>query len=238
MAVDAQTSVGRPSAPSSGMEKARAGRGVVFVSATRTPEGLSALVKRSIDVIGAALMLAGLAPVLAATAVLVRLDSPGPILIRQDRVGLGLRPFRMYKFRSMVAGANELQEGLHHLNEAGAHLFKIRKDPRITRLGGFLRRHSIDELPQLVNVLRGEMSLVGPRPPFSHEVEHDLIRQRARLRFPPGMTGLWQVSGRSALGYDSMVSLDLQYVRTWSVMKDVLILLRTVPAVLTGEGAW
>ena len=212
-------------------------RGVVFVSTGEAPRGVSAVSKRAVDMAvgGAALVL--LAPILLVIAGLVRLDSAGPVVIGQDRVGRGLRSFRIYKFRSMVAGAEEMRESLLHLNEAEGPTFKIKNDPRLTRIGSFLRRSSLDELPQLWNVLRGDMSLVGPRPPFAHEVEHDLLRQRARLRFPPGMTGLWQVSGRSNLNYEAMVRLDLRYVRGWSFLNDLRILIRTIPVVITGKGA-
>ena len=130
-----------------------------------------------------------------------------------------------------------MRESLLHLNEAQGPTFKIKNDPRLTRVGTFLRRSSLDELPQLWNVAVGDMSLVGPRPPFAHEVEHDLLRQRARLRVPPGMTGLWQVSGRSNLNYEAMVRLDLRYVRGWSFLNDLRILLKTIPVVITGKGA-
>jgi lipopolysaccharide/colanic/teichoic acid biosynthesis glycosyltransferase len=212
-------------------------RGVVFVATSEAPRGAGAVSKRAVDIAvgGAALLL--LAPILLVIAGLVRLDSGGPVVIGQDRVGRGLRSFRIYKFRSMVAGAEEMRESLLHLNEAEGPTFKIKNDPRLTRIGTFLRRSSLDELPQLWNVVRGDMSLVGPRPPFAHEVEHDLLRQRARLRFAPGMTGLWQVSGRSNLNYEAMVRLDLRYVRGWSFVSDLRILLRTIPVVITGKGA-
>ena len=214
-----------------------ANRGVVFVPNGEAPQGLGAFSKRVMDVTVGASLLVILSPLLLLTAGLVRVDSAGPVLIGQDRVGRGLRPFRIYKFRSMVAGAEEMRESLLHLNEAEGPTFKIRNDPRLTRIGRFLRRSSLDELPQLWNVLRGDMSLVGPRPPFSHEVEHDLLRQRARLRVSPGMTGLWQVCGRSNLNYEAMVRLDLRYVRGWSFLNDLRILLRTIPVVITGKGA-
>jgi lipopolysaccharide/colanic/teichoic acid biosynthesis glycosyltransferase len=214
-----------------------AGRGVVFVQNGEAPRGVGAISKRAVDVAAGGTLLVLLAPLLLLIAGLVRFDSAGPVVIGQDRVGRGLRSFRIYKFRSMVAGAEEMRESLLHLNEAEGPTFKIRNDPRLTRIGAFLRRSSLDELPQLWNVLRGDMSLVGPRPPFAHEVEHDLLRQRARLRFSPGMTGLWQVSGRSNLNYEAMVRLDLRYVRGWSLLKDLRILLQTIPVEVTGKGA-
>ena len=212
-------------------------RGVVFISSSEAPRGAGAVSKRALDVAIGGTLLVLLSPALLLIAGLVRRDSAGPVVIGQDRVGRGLRTFRIYKFRSMVAGAEEMRESLLHLNEAEGPTFKIRNDPRLTRVGAFLRRSSLDELPQLWNVVRGDMSLVGPRPPFAHEVEHDLLRQRARLRFPPGMTGLWQVSGRSNLNYEAMVRLDLRYVRGWSFLRDLRILLRTIPVVITGKGA-
>ena len=212
-------------------------RGVVFLPSGEAPRGVGAACKRVLDFAVAGALLVALVPVFLVTAVMVRFDSAGPVLIGQDRIGRGLRPFRIYKFRSMVADAEQMRESLLHLNEAQGPTFKIRNDPRLTRIGSFLRRSSLDELPQLWNVLRGDMSLVGPRPPFAHEVEHDLLRQRARLRFPPGMTGLWQVCGRSNLTYEAMVRLDLRYVRGWSFLSDLRILLRTIPVVITGKGA-
>jgi lipopolysaccharide/colanic/teichoic acid biosynthesis glycosyltransferase len=182
-------------------------------------------------------LILALAPAMLVIALIIRLKSPGPILVRQERFGRDLRPFSMLKFRSMVDGAEGMLGELSHLNEAGGPLFKIRKDPRLTPVGAILRRFSLDELPQLVNVLRGEMSLVGPRPPLPPEVEADYLRQRTRLRFPPGMTGLWQVSGRSELRYEAMIGLDYTYMRGWSPLQDIRILLRTVPAVITGKGA-
>jgi lipopolysaccharide/colanic/teichoic acid biosynthesis glycosyltransferase len=237
MAVKADPRAARAVGPASTVQRREARRGVVFAPAGSAPEGAAALGKRVLDVALASALLVGLAPLFLLTAALVRLDSPGPVLLGQDRIGRGLRTFRMYKFRSMVADADQLRENLQHLNEVDGPIFKIRNDPRVTRMGAFLRRSSLDELPQLWNVLRGEMSLVGPRPPFAHEVEHDLLRQRARLRFPPGMTGLWQVGGRSNLTYQAMVRLDLRYVRDWSLFADLGILLRTIPVVLTGKGA-
>ena len=196
------------------------------------------LVKRAMDVVGAALGLTLGAPLLALIALSIRLDSPGPIIFRQARVGLGGQRFQMYKFRSMHQGAEEEQEALSGMNEADGPIFKIRADPRLTRVGRFLRRTSLDELPQLVNVLRGEMSLVGPRPPLPSEVERYREWHKKRLEAPPGMTGLWQVSGRSRLSFDEMVLLDIYYIENWSLWMDFKILVRTVPKVLFGEGAY
>jgi lipopolysaccharide/colanic/teichoic acid biosynthesis glycosyltransferase len=223
----------RPAAP----QPVRPLRGLAFTAPSSSASALEACAKRTIDLAVAVPALMVLAPLMLIVAVAIKLDSPGPVLIAQERVSKGLRTFRMFKFRSMVANADELIGSLQALNEATPPLFKIRNDPRITRLGRHLRRLSIDELPQLINVLLGEMSLVGPRPPFVHEVEYDRWRQSIRLRQAPGMTGLWQVSGRSDLGYEAMISLDLRYVRDWSILLDLSILLRTPAVVLYGRGA-
>jgi exopolysaccharide biosynthesis polyprenyl glycosylphosphotransferase len=188
---------------------------------------------------GAALTILGIvAPVLLAVAALVRIDSPGPAFFRQNRVGRHGRTFRMVKFRTMHVGAEQLLAPLQPDNGVDGVLFKLRVDPRVTRIGRFLRRYSLDELPQILNVLLGHMSLVGPRPPLAAEVAKypdDMLR---RLVVRPGMTGLWQVSGRSDLSWDEAVRLDLQYVENWSLSLDLMILLRTVVAVLRGSGAY
>lgn len=196
------------------------------------------LVKRVIDVIGAVVGLTLGAPLFGLIALAIRLDSPGPVIFRQTRVGLHGRLFEMYKFRSMHQGAEEQQDMLVEFNEADGPIFKIKNDPRLTRVGRILRRTSLDELPQLVNVLRGEMSLVGPRPPIPSEVEKYQEWHKKRLEAPPGMTGLWQVSGRSRLSFDEMVLLDVYYIENWSLWLDLKILLRTIPKVLLGEGAY
>jgi lipopolysaccharide/colanic/teichoic acid biosynthesis glycosyltransferase len=195
------------------------------------------VVKRVLDVALALLLLVLLAPLLVLVAVLIKLDSRGTILFVQERLGRGLRPFRMYKFRSMVENASELQVHIRDLNEVSLPLFKVRRDPRLTRIGRPLRRLSIDELPQLLNVLKGDMSLVGPRPPLASEVAMDPFRQACRLRRLPGLTGAWQVRGRSEVGYEEMMDLDLDYVANWSLGRDLRILLRTPGAVITGRGA-
>ncbi len=196
------------------------------------------LVKRAMDVVGAVIGLTVGLPLLGLIALAIRLDSPGPVIFRQTRIGLGGRMFQMYKFRSMYQGAEEEQAALLELNEADGPLFKIRNDPRVTRVGRFLRRTSLDELPQLLNVLRGEMSLVGPRPSLPNEVEQYQEWHKKRLEAPPGMAGLWQVSGRSRLSFDEMALLDIYYIENWSPWMDFKILLRTVPQVVLGEGAY
>jgi exopolysaccharide biosynthesis polyprenyl glycosylphosphotransferase len=202
------------------------------------PEGAPLIAKRGIDLLGASLVLVACAPLMILTALLIRLTSRGPILFSQERYGYNRRIFRMYKFRTMVVDAEKLQSSLEHLNEAPGPLFKIKRDPRLTLIGGFLRRTSIDELPQLFNVLRGEMSLVGPRPMAIRDVhlftEATLMR---RFSVRPGMTGLWQVTGRSTLDYKQWAACDLRYVEQWSLLGDIKILARTIPAVLRGTGA-
>ncbi len=176
---------------------------------------------------------------LLVVAALIKLDSPGPVLYRQVRVGRRGRLFTMYKFRSMVDRAEELHNWLAtSTGQDQSPIFKLRRDPRITRVGNFLRRSSLDELPQLINVVRGEMSCVGPRPPLVREVERYERWQLARLEAVPGVTGLWQVNGRSELPFEEMVRLDLEYINHWSLGLDWKILLRTVPAVLGGRGAY
>jgi len=183
--------------------------------------------RRLVDVLAALGGLVVCAPVLAAVALAVRLDSPGPALFRQTRVGRGTRPFVMYKFRTMVVGA-----------AAAGPAVSGNADPRITRVGAVLRKTKLDELPQLVNVLRGDMSLVGPRPPLPLEVDRYTMMQSRRLRVRPGLTGLWQVSGRSDLSWTESIRLDLYYVDNWSMIQDVVILARTVGAVLSSRGAY
>jgi exopolysaccharide biosynthesis polyprenyl glycosylphosphotransferase len=188
----------------------------------------------SIGVIGGILAL----PFMGLIALAVKLDSPGPALFRQLRVGKKGRQFWCYKFRSMYEGAEQDQENLRAYNEADGPLFKMRDDPRQTRVGRWLRRVSLDELPQLYNVLRGEMSLVGPRPPLPSEVAQYKAWQMRRLEVPPGITGLWQISGRSDLTFDEMCLLDIYYIENWSPALDIKILLRTAPKVFTRDGAY
>src|SRR5690606_2921577 len=165
-------------------------------------------------------------------------DSPGPVFFRQTRVGRDGRRFNMVKFRTMVVGAERMQAGLEHRNEADGVLFKLRTDPRVTRSGRFLRRYSIDELPQLLNVVRGEMSMVGPRPPLPAEVELYEGHVNRRLLVKPGITGLWQVSGRSDLPWNEAIRLDLYYVDHWSPTMDLTIIAKTFSAVVRGAGAY
>jgi exopolysaccharide biosynthesis polyprenyl glycosylphosphotransferase len=196
----------------------------------------SLFLKRSLDVAVAGTSLVLLAPVLGLVALAVKITSPGPVMFRQRRIGHRDRPFTMLKFRTMRDGADELKEELRHLNEAEGPMFKIADDPRLTPVGGFLRRYSLDELPQLWNVLRGEMSLVGPRPLVPDESEQVLGRHRSRLDLAPGVTGPWQVMGRTAIPFAEMVKLDYLYVAEWSLWNDVKLLLRTVQVVVEGSG--
>jgi exopolysaccharide biosynthesis polyprenyl glycosylphosphotransferase len=200
--------------------------------------GPQRVLKEAMDRVTAALGLLVLSPVFLALAIAIRLDTPGTIFFRQRRVGHGGRRFEIVKFRTMVEGAETLRNDLDEHNEADGVLFKVRADPRITRVGRVLRRWSIDELPQLWNVLRGEMSLVGPRPPLPAEVEQYEHHVSRRLLVKPGMTGLWQVSGRSDLQWDEAVRLDLFYVDHWSPIMDVAIICRTFAAVIRGSGAY
>lgn len=195
-------------------------------------------IKRAIDVGGSLVGLLATAPLLGALAVAIRLQDGGPVLFRQTRAGQGGQPFTMYKLRSMAVDAERLKPDLRALNEVDLPAFKMRRDPRVTRLGAWLRRTSLDELPQLINVLRGEMSLVGPRPASLDEVAQWDPRARRRLEVQPGLTCIWQVSGRSELDGDTWVTMDLDYIDRWSLTLDAWLLVRTVPAVLSGRGAW
>lgn len=193
--------------------------------------------KRCVDILGASLALALLSPVMLTAALAVKLTSPGPILFRQQRAGLGGRAFAFYKFRSMCVDAEQRKQELLGRNEQTGPVFKIASDPRITRVGRFLRRTSIDELPQLWNVLKGDMSLVGPRPPILSEVKDYERWQRRRLEIKGGLTCIWQVSGRSSILFNDWVRLDLRYVEQASALTDASLLARTLPAVLTCRGA-
>jgi exopolysaccharide biosynthesis polyprenyl glycosylphosphotransferase len=200
--------------------------------------GAKHVVKRTMDVVLAAAALVVLAPVLLVLALIVHFDSPGPVLFRQERIGKDGQPFAMLKFRSMVRDAEARLGNLAAANEGAGVLFKVKDDPRVTRSGRWMRRFSLDELPQFVNVLNGEMSLVGPRPPLAREVgEYERYTHR-RMLIKPGITGLWQVSGRSDLDWDDTVRLDLYYVENWSIMGDLMILWRTFRAVIAPVGAY
>jgi lipopolysaccharide/colanic/teichoic acid biosynthesis glycosyltransferase len=203
----------------------------------------SVVVKRAIDVVLASVGLIVATPLLALAAVAIRVESRGPAIFRQERLGLGGRPFTVYKLRTMVDGNDDsahrayVADLLKGEGETHDGLYKLTRDPRLTRVGTFLRRTSVDEIPQLLNVIRGEMSIVGPRPPLPSEAELYDARDWGRLTQAPGITGLWQVSGRCELTYREMIELDLQYIKSWSVWLDLRILLRTPRAILSRRGA-
>lgn len=208
---------------------------LVFKSAYHSPEKL--FIKRVLDMVVSLLVIVLLLPLWIILPLVIRLDSPGPAIFSQTRVGRNGRLFRVFKFRSMVKNAEALRQSLQHLNEMDGPVFKVKNDPRLTRIGGFLRRTSLDELPQLFNVLMGDMSLVGPRPPLPEEVSHYGDAQRKRLSIKPGITCLWQVSGRNEIKFDEWMRLDLQYIDHWSLLLDLKILCKTVLAILTRKGA-
>ena len=201
-------------------------------------EGVDFVIKRTFDVVVASALLLVLSPALLAIAAAIKLTSRGPVLFRSRRPGIGGQPFDCLKFRTMHTDAEQRQEELEELNEATGALFKIRRDPRVTPVGRFLRRFSLDELPQLVNVLRGEMSMVGPRPLPQRDYARLADWHRKRYLVLPGLTGLWQVSGRAELEFDELVRLDFLYLETWSVFLDFTIVLKTLPAVLRRRGAF
>ncbi len=193
--------------------------------------------KRAVDLIGSLAVLLLAAPILFATALAIKVDSRGPVFFVQRRCGRYGRIFPFLKFRTMVTDAESRKSELSELNEKSGPVFKIENDPRVTRVGRILRKYSIDELPQLVNVLAGHMSLVGPRPPVPGEVERYELDHRGRLSMRPGITCLWQVSGRNQIEFEDWVKLDIEYVERWSLLLDLQILLATVPAVISGRGA-
>ena len=196
----------------------------------------SMVMKRCIDLTGALVALVALAPLLLAIAVAIKLTSRGPVLYGQKRAGRRGGTFKMWKFRSMIVDADRLKSDLQHLNEADGPMFKIADDPRVTRVGRFLRRTSLDELPQLINVVRGEMSLVGPRPLVPDEDSHVIGWHRTRLDITPGLTGPWQVAGRTAVPFEEMVKMDYLYVAEWSLWNDIRLLMRTAPVVVFARG--
>jgi exopolysaccharide biosynthesis polyprenyl glycosylphosphotransferase len=221
-----------------------------MVTLFRSPlSNLARVSKRASDLIVASLTLTLLSPLWLLIALLIKLDSPGPVFYKQERVGMDGRVFLFYKFRTMRAGTDdklhrEYQRAYikgrpdSNLGDEQRPVFKLRTDERITRLGRILRRMSLDELPQLFNVLRGDMSIVGPRPPIPYEVENYQLWHRKRLDMKPGITGLWQVSGRNRLPFDEMVRMDLYYIENWSLLLDIKIILQTLPVMWRGEDAY
>ena len=212
--------------------------GIPFLTFTTTPSNETHLaLKRLLDVSVSLLLLMLAMPVIVIAALAIRLTSPGSVLFKQERLGLNGRIFTLYKFRTMIEDAHERREEVSHLNTMNGPVFKAKADPRVTPIGRILRKFSLDELPQLWNVLKGDMSLVGPRPPIPEEVESYRRWHRRRLSMKPGLTCLWQVSGRNEIDFDRWMELDLQYIDNWSPSLDFKILLRTIPAVLSGKGA-
>ena len=209
------------------------------VKAWETTIMFSYLLKRVLDSAVSLLALIMLLPLFIFTAVAIWVENPGPVFYVQQRVGLNGKHFRFYKFRSMVMNADKIKKELAAYNESGAGvIFKMKQDPRITKVGKIIRKFSVDELPQLINVLKGDMSLVGPRPPLPAEVAEYTLEERKRLHIIPGITCLWQVSGRSDIPFTDQVRLDMQYIQSASFLNDVILLLKTIPAVLTGRGAY
>jgi lipopolysaccharide/colanic/teichoic acid biosynthesis glycosyltransferase len=194
--------------------------------------------KRLFDLAVGLLVFVFVIPIVPLIALMIKLDSPGPVFYRQDRIGRGGRPFRFYKFRSMYREADRRRTELESRNEQEGPVFKIKADPRITPVGQFLRRSSVDEIPQILNVLRGEMSIVGPRPPLPVEVARYQPWHRRRLDVKPGITCLWQIAGRSQIGFDEWMRLDMEYLRTRSLRTDIAIFLKTLPAVMARRGAY
>jgi exopolysaccharide biosynthesis polyprenyl glycosylphosphotransferase len=204
---------------------------------TAVREGWQVIIKRWVDILVSGILIVLLSPLLLFIALLIKKVSPGgPVFYRQIRCGMNGRTFQLLKFRSMVPNADKMQKELAHLNESSGPVFKITKDPRLIPYGGFLRKFSLDELPQLFNVFKGDMSLVGPRPPIPHEVEEYDDWQRRKLSVRPGITCLWQVSGRNKISFEDWMRLDLQYIDSWSLWLDLKILLRTIPVVIAGTG--
>lgn len=213
--------------------------GVPFITMeTTASEEWQLFIKRAFDVVASGLGLIALSPLFLAVAILIKMTSPGPIFYVQKRVGLNGRRFAFYKFRSMYEGAHEKLAELAAMNEMKGPIFKIKNDPRITPLGKFLRKSSIDELPQLFHVFMGKMSIVGPRPPLPREVAQYEPWQRRRLSMRPGITCIWQISGRNKIGFDEWMKMDLEYIDNWSLWLDFKILCKTIPVVLFGIGAY
>jgi len=200
---------------------------------------MSRFIKRAMDVLVSLALVVALLPLLILTAAAIMAESPGPVIFSQTRVGKGGKHFRFYKFRSMVADAERLKTQVEATNESkDGVIFKMKRDPRVTRVGRIIRKFSVDELPQLFNVLAGDMSLVGPRPPLPAEVAKYTLEERKRLHVAPGITCIWQVSGRSDIPFKRQVALDKEYIQSQSFWKDVVILLKTIPAVITGKGSY
>lgn len=227
-------------------EAVSTGSTLYLVADTSRSTGLCGTIKRLSDVLISGLALLVLSPLLVVIAIMVKRSSPGPVFFVQERIGKNGVPFPFMKFRTMVHNSDDAihrQFAAMFINgsektESKDNVFKITDDPRVTRVGAWLRKTSLDELPQLFNILRGEMSLVGPRPPIAYELDHYQPWHHERLRVTPGLTGLWQVSGRSNVPFEEMVRLDIHYINTWSLRKDFEIIFRTVPVVMKGTGGY
>lgn len=197
------------------------------------------VVKRMIDIVASLIAIVLLLPVFLIVSLCILVEDGFPFIYTQKRVGLNGREFQFYKFRSMVRNADQLREALEEHNESdGGVTFKIKKDPRVLKCGRLLRRYSLDEIPQFFNVLAGDLSIVGPRPPLSEEVKAYTLNERKRLHVKPGLTCLWQIGGRADISFDEQVGLDMQYIQSQSIWKDIVIMLKTIPAVLFGRGAY
>ncbi|HZG84923.1 sugar transferase [Paenibacillus sp.] len=213
--------------------------GAAFPALQENDRKLYLTAKRMQDIVASLVGLLFLLPLFIVLAILIKLEDPkGPVLFRQTRVGKGGREFQMYKFRSMVSNAEQMLEQLLDKNEVSGLMFKMKDDPRVTKIGKLIRKTSLDELPQLINVLKGEMSLVGPRPPLPREVAVYNAYHLQRLTVTPGCTGLWQVSGRNSVGFDEMVELDLQYIRERNLFYDIKIILKTVLLLIRPNSAY
>jgi exopolysaccharide biosynthesis polyprenyl glycosylphosphotransferase len=232
--MNTQQELGRESArPSTDIPDGLAGREFEI------DESLSyAALKRAFDLAVSLAAVILLVPIIPLVAIMIKLDTAGPVLFRQERVGKNGRIFKFYKFRSMYAGAEQRKKEIEALNEQDGPVFKARSDPRVTNVGKFLRRSSLDEIPQIFNVVKGDMSVVGPRPPLPSEVEHYQPWHRRRLEVTPGITCLWQISGRSHLSFNEWMRLDMEYLKQRSIKTDLLILLKTIPAVIARKGAY
>ncbi len=212
---------------------------VDFVSPLEIQEKIIyTIIKRSFDLIFATICLIFLSPIFIIVAILIRSESKGKIIFKQERVGRDGNLFEMYKFRSMYIDAEERLKEIQHMNMMSGPVFKVKNDPRITNVGRIIRKMSIDELPQFLNIIKGDMSVVGPRPPLLREVEQYSEYQRNRLRVKPGLTCYWQVSGRNTLSFSEWIELDIRYIRERSLWTDIKIIFMTIPAVLTGSGAY
>lgn len=222
----------------SGLPISQTFEGIGRIPLSYDPNAPRWLMKRFLDIVLSLATLVVLSPLLVILCVAIKLSSDGPVLYKQTRLGVGGKPFQLYKFRSMIQNADSLKNSLSSMNEASGPVFKIRNDPRITPIGRYLRKFSLDELPQLWNILKGDMSIVGPRPPLPNEVHNYQPWQLRRLSVPQGLTCIWQISGRSNINFDDWVKLDLRYIDSWSLILDLKIIIQTFFTVVRGHGAY